>query len=244
MDMAVANLFKHNARFKISGELHDTHEPHLYSKGRQYISNDIENLRSIGVRNAKDLCLKCVEPFIVHIISTIVHEESEHIDSISVRAEVRDLNNGWVDDPFFDPEYDLVRYSLDNPKNCIHLFSSNSETSIYSIPEHALNGPFYIWVNVFFYFIPYHMRELYIYEWVESTREERRGPIEEYYYTPPDETFRQDRCVVCLESTPNILYLDCMHIAVCDSCDRMKRTMRLRKNCDICRAEIAKRIKI
>ena len=33
MDMAVANLFKHNARFTISGELHDTLEPHLYSKG-------------------------------------------------------------------------------------------------------------------------------------------------------------------------------------------------------------------
>ena len=63
-------------------------------------------------------------------------------------------------------------------------------------------------------------------------------------YTPPDESFRQDHWVICLESNPNILYLECKHIAVCDSCDRMKRTVRLRKNCDICRAEISRRIKI
>ena len=61
-------------------------------------------------------------------------------------------------------------------------------------------------------------------------------------YTPPIETYRQDRCVVCLEAKPNILYLDCMHIAICDSCDRLKKTGR--KNCDVCRAEISKRIKI
>ena len=47
MDIAIANLFKHKVHFKISGEEHDTYEPHLYSKGRQYTSNDIENLQSV-----------------------------------------------------------------------------------------------------------------------------------------------------------------------------------------------------
>ena len=63
-------------------------------------------------------------------------------------------------------------------------------------------------------------------------------------FTPPDETFRQERCVVCLESAPNILYLDCMHIAVCDSCENMKRTAALRLKYDVCRATISRRIKI
>ena len=67
---------------------------------------------------------------------------------------------------------------------------------------------------------------------------------EEEEYTPPIETYRQDCCVVCLEAKPNILYFDCMHIAICDSCDRVKRTARARKNCDVCRAEISRRIKI
>ena len=244
MDMAVANLFKHNVHVHVVSEEHDTYEPHLYSKGRQYRSRDIDNLRSVGVRNANDLCLKCVEPFIVHIISTIINEERDHIDNITVRAEIVDLTDGWDDDPFFDPEHDLVRYSLDNPKYCIHLFSSNNETSVYPFPERVLNGPFYIYITAFYYFIPYHMRELYNYDWVQSIRADRIRPVEENDYTPPTETFRQDRCVICLESTPNILYLDCMHITVCNSCDRMKRTVRLRKNCDVCRAEISKRIKI
>ena len=244
MDMAINNLFKHKVHFKISSEECDTDEPYLDSKGRQYDSNHIENLESIGVCNANDLCLKCLEPFVVHIISTMVHEEREHIDKISVRAGFMSLVDGWDDDPFFDPEYDLLRYSLDNPKYCLHLFSLNSETSIYSFPEHLLEGPFVLFVHVYSYFIPPHMREEYINNWVESMRVERRIPIEENYYTPPNETFRQDRCVICLESTPNILYLECMHIVVCDSCDRMKRTERLRKNCDVCRSEISRRIKI
>ena len=67
---------------------------------------------------------------------------------------------------------------------------------------------------------------------------------EEEEYTPPIETYRQDHCVVCLEAKPNILYLDCTHIAVCDSCDRVKGTARARKNCDICRTRISKRVKI
>ena len=61
---------------------------------------------------------------------------------------------------------------------------------------------------------------------------------------PPIETYRQDCCVVCLESKPNILYLDCMHIAICDSCDRIKSKTSSQSTCDICRAKISKRIKI
>ena len=63
-------------------------------------------------------------------------------------------------------------------------------------------------------------------------------------YTPPIETYRQDHCVVCLEAKPNILYLDCLHITVCDYCERVKSNTSLQSTCDICRAEISKRVKI
>ena len=240
MDMAVANLFKHNVHFRLDSEERDTNERYLNSKGRQYRSKDIENLQSVGVRNANDLCLKCVEPFIVHIISTIVNEERDHIDNITVRATIIDISGTYT----YQYEHILLEYNLDNPKYCLHLFSSNGKTTIYSFRERVLNGPFFIHVNAFYYFIPPHLREVYINEWLEAMRAARRIPIEEDDYTPLDEAYRQDRCVICLESTPNILYLDCMHIAVCDSCDRMKRTVMLRKNCDICRSEISRRIKI
>ena len=59
---------------------------------------------------------------------------------------------------------------------------------------------------------------------------------------PPVEPHREDPCVICLEKKSNILYLDCLHIVICDSCDRLKKTCR--KNCDVCRAEISKRLKL
>ena len=65
---------------------------------------------------------------------------------------------------------------------------------------------------------------------------------EEEEYTPPTQTYREDCCVICLEAKPNILYFDCMHIAVCDSCDRLKKKGRYR--CDVCRRTISERIKI
>ena len=66
--------------------------------------------------------------------------------------------------------------------------------------------------------------------------------VEKEEFTPPTKTYREDCCVVCLESKPNILYFDCLHIAICDSCDRLKKTGR--NNCDVCRSEISKRVKI
>ena len=235
MDMAIANLFKHKAHFQLKSEENDIYEPYIPSKGRQYLSNYIENLESIGVSDANDLRLKCLEPFIVHIISTLIREEHNHIDSITATATLIP-RDGEYDD------YDLVNYTLENPKYCIHLFSSTNEMSIYSFPEHLLTTPFSIFVNVFSYFIPYEIRELDVMARFGITRSQRNDVPSQL--PPPDQMYRQDHCVICLESAPNILYLDCMHVAVCASCDRMKRTVGLRKNCDICRAEISRRIKI
>ena len=74
MDMTVANLFKHKAHFQLISEENNRYEPRVFNKGQQYISNEIENLESIGVSNVNELRLKCLEPFIVYIISTLIHE--------------------------------------------------------------------------------------------------------------------------------------------------------------------------
>ena len=215
--------------------MHDTDEPYLYNKGRQYQSNVIENAESIGVRDANDLCTNLLKPLFLHTISTVVSEEWQRINHITVNAVLRP--RGGDHEP-----YDLIYYQLDDPQSTIHLFSDNCERVIYSFPEHLLNAPFCIWVGVFFYFISDEDRN-YLFMAEFASRQGQEAP-EEDHSDPPDETFRQDLCVVCLESAPNILYLDCMHIAVCDFCDRMKRTEALRKNCDICRVEISRRIKI
>ena len=92
---------------------------------------------------------------------------------------------------------------------------------------------------------------LSIEEYLESTSSDDEIHIGEGYvfdstveeeYSPPTETYRQSHCVICLEAKPNILYLDCKHIAVCDSCDRLKETMRYK--CDMCRRRVFERVKI
>ena len=211
MDMAVADLFKHNVNFHLVSEEPDHREPLFYSKELQYSSREIENVESIGVLDWRDLCLKCLKPFIVHIISTIVHEEGNPINNISVKATLRGER--------YD-DYDLVGYNLNDPEG-------NIVTYIYSFPENLLNEPFHIDVKTYFYLET---------DLTRALNDDVLVPV-----TPPDETFRQDRC---LESTPSILYLDCMHIAVCVSCDNMKRTAALRNKCDVCRASISRRIKI
>ena len=164
-------------------------------------------------------------------------------------------------------EHDLVGCTMDNPQHNIHLFTRCGETHKYAFPEHLLNEPFSIDVEAYFYTTPNELRELEVLsrfgisqaerdrqileadERIRIYREERdreRNADVPAPLPPPDETYQQESCVVCLESTPNILYLDCMHIVACDSCDNMKRTAALRNNnkCDVCRATISRRIKI
>ena len=177
MDMAIANLFKHKALFQLTSEENDIYEPCIFNKRRQYRSNVIENLESIGVSNANDLRFKCLEPFIVHIMSTLVKEESDRIDNITATATLMP-RDGEYDD------YDFVEYSLFNPEYCLHLFSAANDTIIYSFPEHLLTTPFSIFVNVYSYFVSDEQRD-YLFRMEMASRQE--AP-EEYHYAPPDQT--------------------------------------------------------
>ena len=249
MDMAVAYLFKHKIRFTLDREVTDQYEPHAYRKGRHYVSIDIENAESIGVNNASDLCTTLLKPFVLHSISTVVHEEENQIDDITIALVFSELYGEYED-------YELVYYHFDYPQAYTEFFSIHSGMNIYTFPEHLLNEPFRIWVNVFCYFISDELREYQVLKEInqelrdldehERIRiEQERRTIERDPLPPPVESYRQERCVICLESDPSILYLDCMHIAVCVSCDNRKRNALLRNNnCDVCRAEISRRIKI
>ena len=47
-------------------------------------------------------------------------------------------------------------------------------------------------------------------------------------------TIKEDECVVCYENKPNILYTECLHCVVCDSCDKKGDF----KSCPLCRKKI------
>ena len=181
MDMAVANLFKHKIRFELDREVTEQYEPHTYRKGRYYVSANIDNAGSIGVNDASDLCTTLLKPFILHTISTVVHEEEEiPIDDIIVEVVLTELDGEYED-------YELVYYHLDNP------YSSevNSDINNYTFPEHVLNEPFNICVNVYCYFISDELRDFQLRQELgidfRDGNNNRTEPI-----PPPVESYRQE----------------------------------------------------
>ena len=218
MDMAVANLLKRKINFRL------THEENRYHKKKLHYTSMIINKLNIGGHPHWWVYMNSIRPFIVHFISTFVTEESERIDYISIFVKWLILREGR--DTF---EGTVIIMSLKNPKVGIQQFPSNPDGRVCFFEQSAMNESYKIEV-VFIIGMPTIMPD----GWQEEESDEEEP------YTPPVETYKQDCCVVCLESKPNILYFDCLHIAICDSCDRLKKTSR--KNCDVCRAEISRRI--
>ena len=206
--MAVASLFKHNVVFRLVAHDPDRYEPLFLSKGYHYVSNEIENGKSIGFESVHDVYGAKMRPIFRYIFSNMILDmEEENLVRITIRVH---LISGA------DHEKHIIysEYFEDN------FFIEGSESVFYTHPRNLLDQKFSIYVEGYCYFV-------------------KRTAIPA---SPKVEAFKEDHCVVCLEAKPNILYLDCLHIAICDSCDSLKRTGR--DNCDVCRAKISKRVKI
>ena len=218
--MAVSNLLKHKIRLELELEAHDEeYEPHTYKRCRYYRSPTLQNVERVDASLFK--------PFVYYTLSKVLHEDQDIIiDEVSIIVGVFGLEER--------EERGLLRYRFEYPQDYSELFFTHSEVETCPFPEDLINQHFFVWVDVNCYFISDWFREFMLRQDMNAMGEDT--------YTPPIERYRQDHCVVCLEAKPNILYLDCLHIAICDSCDRLKTTHR--KNCDVCRAEISKRIKI
>ena len=231
MDMAVASLLKHKVRFELCGHDSSWDEPLIPNKGYHYSSNWIENGESVGIRSACDLFIDKLKPLFLHIISTMYHEAEMEISGIDITVIVTDYETSY--------DFDIVKYEFTSAPN--DAITNYSRSWVYPFPEGLLNNKFNIYIESYVYMVDDYVREMKAY-YEEQARLSNQEVEENELYTPPTETYREDCCVACLESKPNILYLDCLHIAICDSCDRLKKTGR--KNCDVCRAEIFKRLKL
>ena len=216
--MTVSNLLKRKINFRL------THEENRYHEKRLQYTSMIINKLNIGSRPHWWVYMNSIRPFIVHFISKIVTEESERIDRIGIFVKWLILREGR--DTF---EGTVIIMSLKNPKVGIQQFPSNPDRRVFFFRQSAMNESYKIEV-VSFIGMPTIMPD--------GWREEESD--EEEPYTPPIKPYREDCCIACFEPKPNILYLDSLHIVICDSCDRLKKTGR--KNCDVCRAEISRRI--
>ena len=220
MDMAVANLFKHKVRFSLIDQTSNPIDSGSHYKGYHYRSDVIDHGKNIGVNHTNEVYTKTA-PLLYYMLSTMRRDTEE--------LEVLHRVNRWSviikihlirEEDRADYITDSIRFDDDNGG-----FSQLEGKIMWHAnhPRNLIDDKLSIDVEAYVYYL------IFI-------------PLEKEEYTPPIETYRQDHCVICLEAKPNILYLDCGRIAVCDSCDRLKTTHR--KNCDVCRAKISKRIKI
>ena len=258
--MAVTNLFKHKIRFTFEGVYTEIYEPTCFRRTHYYDSQTIENVESIGLNDVNDLHTILCKPLVLYALSKIVHEDYViPIDRFLIGVGVTDFQDG--EDHF------LTRYRFENPLGYPELFSTHADVESFSFPKRLLKERTHVFVVVNCYYYCESLREearfrrefnynthwhlaLSVEEYLETTNsdnemldgQQEEESDEDELYIPPTETYREDYCVICLEEEPNILYFGCGHIAVCDRCDRSKKTGR--KNCDICRSEILERIKI
>ena len=258
MDMAVASLFKHKIRFTFES-VTEIYEPRCFRRTHYYESPTIENVESIGLNDVNDLPILC-KPLVLYTLSKIVHEDYViPIDRVLIGVGVADFQEG--------ESHFLIRYRFENPLEYPELFFTHADVESCSFPKHLLKERTYIFMlfNCYYYceslreearfrrefnYNVYWHHALSVEEYLETTNSDNEMPDgwqeeesdEEEPYTPPIKPYREDCCMACFESKPNILYLDCLHIVICDSCDRLKKTGR--KNSDVCRAKISKRLKL
>ena len=64
----------------------------------------------------------------------------------------------------------------------------------------------------------------------EDSEEEDEDEDEE----PARKTITEPECIICFENKPNILYLECMHLCVCNGCDYKGKFYK----CPMCRTKI------
>ena len=83
--------------------------------------------------------------------------------------------------------------------------------------------------NVFIIITKYAFPEIY----EENNNETLPQPIIQPT-TTPKQSIKEDKCCVCLENVPNILYVDCRHIATCNTCDKKGNL----NNCPTCRTKV------
>ena len=50
------------------------------------------------------------------------------------------------------------------------------------------------------------------------------------------QTIEQDKCVICFEAKPNILYPDCGHVSTCEDCENKGDLPK----CPLCRTKVIK----
>ena len=158
-----------------------------------------------------------------------------------------------------DEEYEdeLKDYGYESFSNIIfYLCFVNDDTFLFSTTiEITDDNPIYTFhfkendFEDFYNFLSkYKDKDLHILMKMESKFYRQRVLHEEEFISEDDEeippiienSFSSDNCIICLKTKPNILNFPCLHLSLCEECEKIGRFL----NCSICRKEIKRKVKI
>ena len=243
----IENLFKHKFPFNIISSGIDIGEPYINSFVLFYGTETIKIGNSIDVYCIDDLFNK-LKPFISYLRSitteTTVRGNRLLESTYSILLRVNDET--YNEEQLF---FRVINFTLEGGDPNIGF--SNIDFHEYKTSYNKyLRSPFEIYVRVLNYYdgLPEEVESGNEYGEHDFESENESEEVEsenEYddHLIPPkplEESFRIDKCLICLENEPNILFNDCYHICTCFECEKIKPSVK----CPYCRTEISRRIKI
>ena len=146
-----------------------------------------------------------------HFDDIVTQYKNYYFDNVQAKESSYRLYIGMVKDYEFN-EYNIYSIDYNNIKDKI-----SNENKYYSNFEVEGNFNIYIKVSV---------------SWWEDYNSEEEDDSEDE--EPPRKTITEPECIICFENKPNILFLECFHLCVCNVCDSKGKFSK----CPICRTKI------
>ena len=125
-----------------------------------------------------------------------------------------------------------IEITNENPIYTFH-FKENDFEDFYSFLSNYKDKDLHILMKMESKF--YRQRVLHEEEFI-SEDEEELGIIPAII----ENSFSSDNCLICLNNKPNILNFPCLHLSLCEECEKIGRFI----NCSICRKSIKRKVKI
>ena len=145
-----------------------------------------------------------------HFDDIVTQYKNHYFGNVKAKESSYRLYIGMVKDYEFN-EYNIYSIDYDNIKDKIC-----NENKYYSNFE--IEGNFNIYINVSV-------------KWWEDYNSEEEDDSEDD--EPTRKTISEPECIICFENKPNMLYLECLHVCVCNVCDSKGRFNK----CPLCRTK-------
>ena len=211
MDFEFSEILIYNNNIEVYGDTLFEHHTH-----------DLEHTRELIVYVSKELDKKIYKLRTMHkLFDDLNYFFHPRVSDCKNNQEGYVHNKFIVKIDFFDLSGEHVNFKLMTAK-----FNENGLKSFTKIDEDFFGKIFINMENKYCY-------KIYIIEIIKYLTSESETEEEKEIKPTIIKTFKEDKCIVCLENKPNMLYENCKHISTCSSCEEDENLNK----CPICRSK-------